>query len=108
MADSMYDIFSYLELCTDLCDMGLCVIILKYVAVDELYNNGPRDLVTVSLCIHMAIDKMQLCSLSVAYACPCHNPKATMGHKSLAHTTPYTLSVICPVQMKPGFFSRYL
>ena len=31
----------------------------------------------------MTIDKMQLCSLSVAYACPYHNPTATMGHTTL-------------------------
>ncbi len=45
------------------------------------------------------------------YACPYHNPTATMGHsiynvdisKPLTHTTPYTLSAICHVQWKPGF-----
>ncbi len=67
--------------------------------------------VTVSLCIQNAIIKMHLCSLSITYACPYHNPTATMGHsihnvdssKPLTHTTPYTLSAICPVQWKPGF-----
>ncbi len=63
------------------------------------------------LCIQNAITKMHLCSLSITYACPYHNPTATMGHtnhnvdnsKPLTHTTPYTLSAICPVQWKPGF-----
>ncbi len=65
-----------------------------------------QDLVTVSLCIQNPINKMHLCSLSITYACPYHNPTATMGHsihnvdfsKPLTHTTPYTLSAICPVQ----------
>jgi hypothetical protein len=34
----------------------------------------------VFLCIQIAIDQMQLCSLSVAYACPYHNLTTTMGH----------------------------
>ncbi len=54
---------------------------------------------------------MYLCSLSIIYACPYHNPTATMGHsihnvdfsKPLTHTTPYTLFAIWPVQWKPGF-----
>ncbi len=54
---------------------------------------------------------MHLCSLSIIYACPYHNPTATMGHsihnvdisKPLTHTTPYTLFAIWPVQWKPGF-----
>ncbi len=54
---------------------------------------------------------MHLCSLSITYTCPYHNPTTTMGHsihnvdisKPLTHMTPYTLSAICPVQWKPGF-----
>ncbi len=59
----------------------------------------------------IAIYKIHLCSLSITYACPYHNPTATLGHsihnvdisKPLTHTTPYILSAICPVQWKPGF-----
>ena len=68
-------------------------------------------LITISLCIQIVMDKMQLCSLSVAYACPYHNPTPTMGHfvhkvdisKLLTHMMPDTLSAICLVQLKQGF-----
>ncbi len=81
----------------------------EVMVADEWRDNGPQDLVTVSLCIQIAINKMHLFLLSIAYACPDHNPTATMGHsvhnigtsKSLAHTTPHTLSSICLVQWKP-------
>ena len=98
---------------TDPCDMGLCIIMLKHevMAADECHNSGPHDFITVSLSIQIAINKKQLCSLSVAYTCSYHKPSATMRHsvhnadisKLLAHTTPYTLSAICPVQLKLGF-----
>ncbi len=91
-------------LCTDPYNMGPCIIMLQHevMVVDEWHNNGPQDLVTVSLCIQNAINKMHLCSLSITYACPYHNPTATMGHsnhnidvnKPLTHTTPYMLSAI--------------
>ena len=90
------------------CVMGPCIIMLKHEAMvaDEWYDNRPQDLVTLFLCYQIAIDKMQLCLLSIAYNCPYHNPTATMGHsvhnvdisKPLAH-----MSAICPVQLKPGF-----
>ncbi len=93
--------------------MGPCIIMLQHevMVVDEWHNNGPQDLVTVSLCIQNAINKMHLCSLSITYACPYHNPTTTIGHsihnvdisKPLTPTTPYTLSAICPVQCNPGF-----
>ena len=41
-------------------------------AADEWHDNGPQDLVKISLCIQIAIDKMKLCSLSVVYACMGH------------------------------------
>ncbi|KAJ8405495.1 hypothetical protein AAFF_G00319680 [Aldrovandia affinis] len=72
-------------------------------------DNGPQDPVMVSLCIQIAIDKMHFGSLSIGYACPCQNPTSTIGHfvhnvdicKPLSYATPYTLSAICPVQLKP-------
>ena len=92
--------------------MGQCIIMLKHavIAAAEWYNNGPQDLFTVSLCIQIVIDKMQLCSLSVAYACPYHNPTATMGHsvhnidisKPLSHATLYTLSATCSGTVETG------
>ena len=72
-------------------------------AADELHNNGPQDLIMVSQWIKMAIDKMQLCLLSIAYAWPYHN--TTMGqcsqcwHQQTArpHDAIHTL---CHVQLK--------
>jgi hypothetical protein len=80
MSGENFDIFSFQELCTDTCDMGPCVIMLKHevMAADEWHDNGPQALITVSLCIQNAIDKMQLCLLSAAYACPYHNPTVSM------------------------------
>jgi hypothetical protein len=49
-------------------------------AAGEWHNQGPQDLITLPLCIQIAIDEIQLCLLSVAYACPHHNP--SMGHCS--------------------------
>ena len=52
----------------------------EVMAADEWQDNGPQDLVTVYLCFQITINKMQLYSLSIACACPYHNPTATMGH----------------------------
>ncbi len=68
-----------------------------------------QDLLAVSLCIQTAFNKLNLCSLSVAYACPYHNPTAAMGHsvlnidisKPLAHTTPHTVCHL-PGTVKTG------
>ncbi len=51
----------------------------EVMVVDEWHNNRSQDLVTVYLCIQNAINKMHLCLLSITYACPYHNPTATMG-----------------------------
>jgi hypothetical protein len=59
----------------------------EVMAADEWHNNGPQDLVTVSLRIQIAIDKVQLCSLSVAYACPYHNSTITMGRSVTSLTS---------------------
>ncbi len=108
-----WDVFSFQELCTNLCNIRMCIIILQHevMVVDELHNNGPQDLITVSLCIQNAINKMHLCSLAITYACPYHNPTPYMDHsihnidiiKPFTQTTPYTLSAICSVQWNPGF-----
>ncbi len=59
-----WDVFSFQESCTDPCNMGLSIIMLQHevMVVNEWHNNGPQDLVTVSLCIQNAINKMHLCS----------------------------------------------
>ncbi len=49
----------------------------EVMVVDELHNNGPQDLVTLSLCIQNAINKMHPCSLSITYACPYHTQRHT-------------------------------
>ena len=49
----------HFQLCTDPCDMGQCIVMLKHevMAEDEWQDNGPQDLVMVSLCIQIAIVK---------------------------------------------------
>ncbi len=108
-----WDVFNFQELCTDPWNMGPCIIMLQHevMVVDGWHNNGPQDLITVSLCIQNAINKMQLCLFSITYACSYNNPTATMGNSShnidiskpLTHTMVYMLSAICPVQWKLGF-----
>jgi hypothetical protein len=49
----------------------------EVMVADEWHDNRAQDL--VSLSIQIAIDKMQLCSLFVAYACRYHTPTAIMG-----------------------------
>ncbi len=80
-------------------------------------NGSTMDLRISSRCLcafKMPSIKCTCVRLSITYACPCHNPTASMGHSihsihivdistPLTHTTPYTLSAICPVQWKPRF-----
>ena len=88
----------------------------EVLAADEWHDNGPQDLFMVSLCIQIAIVKMQLCSLSVAYACLYHNPTATMEHslhnvdisKLLAHTTPYMRSAVVRADGRTAKFSIWM
>ncbi len=97
-----WDVFSFQELCTDPCNMGLCII------MHSTWMNGTTMGLRI-LSRYLCAFKMP--SMSITYACPYHNPTATMGHsihkvdisKPLTHMTPYTLSAICPVQWKPGF-----
>ncbi len=82
--------------------MGPCIIMLQHevMVMDEWNHNGPQDLVTVSLCIQNAINKMHLYSLYITYAFLYHNPTATMGHsihnidisKPLTHLSDLTLT----------------
>ncbi len=80
--------------------------------VDAWHNNGPQDLVTVSLCIQNAINKCNLCSLSITYACPYHNPHRHHGpldpkcwHQQTAylHDAIHAVCLSGPVQWKLGF-----
>ena len=70
-----WDIFSFNELCTDPCDMGPCIIILKHKvkSMDDWHNNEPQDVVTVSRCIQIAIDKIQFCLLLPIQEPHCHH-----------------------------------
>ena len=54
--------FSFQNLCTDSCDMGPCIIMLKHdmMAADECQDNGPQNLVIVSMCIQIATDEIIL------------------------------------------------
>jgi hypothetical protein len=79
-----------------------------------MYDSGPQDLVTTFLCIHIAVNKMQLCSLSIAYACPYHNPTTTIGHsvhnihirRPLAHMMPYKWSAVVRPVARIAKFSK--
>ncbi len=98
-----WDVFSFQELCTDPWNMGPCIIMLQHevMVVDEWHNNGPQDLITVSLCIQNAINKMHRYSLSITNACPYQNPTATMGHSihNFDISKPFTHTCCLPSAM---------
>ena len=79
-------------------------------------HNGPQGLGNLNAQKYIDIDKMQLCSLSVAYACPYHNPTATMGHtvhnadisKLLTHTTLYPWSAVVRLVRHSAKFSKMM
>jgi hypothetical protein len=59
--------FSATWSCVQILVTWLCIIMLRHevMVVDEWLDNGPQDLITVSLCIQIAISKMQLCSPAI-------------------------------------------
>ena len=65
-------------------------------------HDGLMDLVNVPLCIHVAIDKHQICFTPDTYATPGHDPSTTTldtwldatRTKSFTLSPPYTLSAI--------------
>ena len=76
--------------------------------VNEWHDNGLQDLITVPRCIQIAINKMQLCLLSIASVWPYNKTTATMEHsvhsidisKLLAPTRPYTWLDALPNSLK--------
>ncbi len=66
----------------------------EMMVVEEWHNIGPQDLVTVSLSIKNAINKMHLCLLSIIYACPYHNSTTIriIDDKTLMRTTSMQMS----------------
>jgi hypothetical protein len=46
----------------------------KVIAADAWHDNVPQEVISVSLYIKIAINKMLFCSLSIVYSCPFHNP----------------------------------
>ena len=67
---------------------------MHLLVTDTFNKNEPQDLVTVFLWFEISINKMQLCLLSLAYACSYHNPTATMGQVGISKPT-HRIHVVC-------------
>ncbi len=74
----------------------------EVMVVDKWCNNGPQDLITVSLCIQNAINKIHLCSLSITYACPYHNPPPPWATRSTTFTSANRLPTQCHTRCLPS------
>ncbi len=98
------NVFSFQKLCTDPCNMGLCIIMLQHevMVVDEWHNNGSQDLVTVPLCIQNAINKMHLCSLSITYACHTITPPPPWATRSTTLTSANHSTTRCHTRCLPS------
>ncbi len=88
----------------------LCIIMLQHDVVDECTTraSGSRHGISVHA---NAINKMHLCSFSITYACPYHNPHRHYGpldpqcwHQQTAHPHD-VIHAVChlPCTVKPGF-----
>lgn len=80
------DILSCQEVCTDPCDTWPCIDVLrdKVMVVDERYNNEPRDLITVSLCIQVCHwwNVLGYSRLCLGYARPYRIGTTAKGHSA--------------------------
>jgi hypothetical protein len=74
-----WNIFSFRELWTDSCDTSLALYWNRRWWQQMNATTMDHRISSRYLCIQISIDKMQLCSLSIAYASPYHNPTTTMG-----------------------------
>jgi hypothetical protein len=111
-----WDIFIFQELCTDPYDMGLWIVMLKHevMAADEA--DGTTICLNISsryLCaFKLPSIKMQLCSMSVAYAFPHHNPTPPWGTLfttlTSANHSPYTLMKYVTNTLHLYFWSVYI
>lgn len=72
-------------------DPPIIMMQLKFMIMNAWHYYRPRDLITISLYIQIAIRKMQLCLLSRTCLSMPYNPTATMGHS--IHNTDISLTM---------------